>query len=80
MIKPLSCDNFESEYNSCNAQLVSVVTKKRVYQRAHEVIYFTEDTHRVDDFEKMRIATVEDIESVKKLMTDTMGAMLSKII
>ena len=80
LIKPLSCGDFESEYNSCNVMLVSVVTKKRVYQRAHEVIYFQEDTHRVDDFEKMRLATEEDIEAVKKLMTETMGAMLSKII
>ena len=80
LMKPLSCDDFESEYNSCKMISVSVVTKKRVYQRAHEVIYFTEDSHRVDDFEKMRIATEEDVEAVKKLMTDTMGEMLSKII
>ncbi len=80
LMKPLSCDDFESEYNSCKMISVSVVAKKKVYGRSHEVVYFVEDTHRIDDFEKMRLATKEDIEAVKKNMLHTMSEMLSKII
>lgn len=61
LIKPLSCTDFSSEYNSCNVIEIQI----EEYENKNLTINFKYDTHRVDSILLMEETTLEFYEKVK---------------
>jgi len=76
LVKPISCTDFENEYNSCNIMQIEIEN----YEDKRVVIKFSYDTCRVDSFPNMKEITEELYEQVKSLAETNLQQSLNHFL